>query len=103
MENMNNKQSSTENDCSPQDGGSQKTTSSDKETGERSVSIPWGVYFTAYFIQGILMQLLLGNISVFLRKALNLDWLVLTTSFFIMAVPVVLRPLFAFIADKWPA
>lgn len=94
---------SSEEVSTPQDEGLQKYGSAIEQTSEGGVSIPWDAYFTSYFIQGILMQLLLGNVGVFLYNALGLDWLVLTASFFIMVIPVVSRPLFAFVADKRPA
>ncbi len=67
-----------------------------------NVSIPLDAYFTAYFIQASIMQMLLINVVIYLRQTLAIDWLAMTASFFVMFVPVLLRPLFAVLVDRRP-
>ncbi len=67
-----------------------------------NLQIPWSVYFSFYFIQGVVMQMLMINVAVYLYQTLDLDWYPLTVSFIVMILPVLLRPLFAFAVDKHP-
>ncbi len=71
--------------------------------GSLPVAIPWGAYCAAYFIQAAIMSMILMNVPVFLRQGLALDWLGLVASYIVMYVPVLLRPLFAWAADRRPA
>ncbi len=75
----------------------------DISTNVRPAAIPWGAYGVVYFIQDAIMAMILMNVPVFLRQGLALDWLGVTASYIVMFVPVLLRPLFAWAADRRPA
>ncbi len=69
----------------------------------RPTAIPWDAYYVVYFVQATIMSMILTNVPVFLRQSLALDWLVLITSYVFMTVPVLLRPLLAWVVDRRPA
>ncbi len=68
----------------------------------KTIIISWGAYGVVYFIQAAIMSMILMNVPVFLRQGLALDWLGVTASYIVMFVPVLLRPLFAWVADRRP-
>ncbi len=69
---------------------------------KESPPIPWIVYFVSYFLQGIIMPMILIHIPVYFVKGLGLDWITVTAVFVVIIIPVFLRPVFAIITDRRP-
>ncbi|OLS15842.1 MAG: hypothetical protein RBG13Loki_0525 [Promethearchaeota archaeon CR_4] len=63
-------------------------------------TIAWGAYCVVYYVQAVIMSMILMNVPVFLRRGLGLDWLGVTAAFVVMFAPVLLRPAFAWWADR---